>query len=90
MFNYPIEAAYFIWAACLFDFLDGFVARLLNVSSPIGQAIRFAGAMWLALAYCLLWPCYQWIDSSADAVLDALRCFFDRCFLSLTAGKIQY
>jgi CDP-diacylglycerol--serine O-phosphatidyltransferase len=32
-------AAWFVWAACLFDFLDGFAARALNVSSPIGKEL---------------------------------------------------
>ena len=32
-------AAYFVWAACAFDFLDGFVARALHVSSPIGKEL---------------------------------------------------
>jgi CDP-diacylglycerol---serine O-phosphatidyltransferase len=32
-------AAYFVWAACVFDFFDGFAARLLNVSSPIGKEL---------------------------------------------------
>ena len=35
--NTPI--AYFVWAACGFDFLDGFAARLLKVSSPIGKEL---------------------------------------------------
>jgi CDP-diacylglycerol--serine O-phosphatidyltransferase len=35
----PIPAAYFVWAACVFDFLDGFVARLLKVHSPIGKEL---------------------------------------------------
>jgi CDP-diacylglycerol---serine O-phosphatidyltransferase len=30
---------YLIFAACIFDFLDGFVARLLNVQSPIGKEL---------------------------------------------------
>ena len=34
-----VPAAYFVWAACVFDFLDGFVARLLKVSSPIGKEL---------------------------------------------------
>jgi CDP-diacylglycerol--serine O-phosphatidyltransferase len=34
-----IPAAYFVWAAGLFDFFDGFVARLLKVSSPIGKEL---------------------------------------------------
>lgn len=36
--NVP-SPAYFVWAACLFDFLDGFVARLLKVHSPIGKEL---------------------------------------------------
>jgi len=35
--NIPI--AYFVWAACIFDFLDGFAARVLKVSSPIGKEL---------------------------------------------------
>ncbi len=34
-----VPAAYFVWAACVFDFLDGFTARALNVSSPIGKEL---------------------------------------------------
>ncbi len=36
--NLPV-AAYMVWLAALFDFLDGFVARLLKVSSPIGKEL---------------------------------------------------
>jgi CDP-diacylglycerol--serine O-phosphatidyltransferase len=32
-------ASWFVWAACVFDFLDGFVARALKVSSPIGKEL---------------------------------------------------
>jgi CDP-diacylglycerol--serine O-phosphatidyltransferase len=31
--------AYFVWAACIFDFFDGFAARALKVSSPIGKEL---------------------------------------------------
>jgi CDP-diacylglycerol---serine O-phosphatidyltransferase len=34
-----IPAAYFVWAACLFDFFDGFAARMLKVASPIGKEL---------------------------------------------------
>ena len=34
-----IATAYFVWAACLFDFFDGFAARVLKVSSPIGKEL---------------------------------------------------
>jgi CDP-diacylglycerol--serine O-phosphatidyltransferase len=33
------QAAYMIYAAALLDFFDGFVARLLKVSSPIGKEL---------------------------------------------------
>lgn len=32
-------AAYTVWLACVFDFFDGFVARLLKVTSPIGKEL---------------------------------------------------
>ena len=31
--------AYFVWASCVFDFLDGFAARMLKASSPIGKEL---------------------------------------------------
>lgn len=34
-----VPAAYFVWAACVFDFFDGFAARLFKVSSPIGKEL---------------------------------------------------
>ncbi len=36
----PLEyAAYFVLAAAVFDFLDGFAARLVHVSSPFGKEL---------------------------------------------------
>ncbi len=32
-------ASYMIWLAAIFDFFDGFIARLLKVSSPIGKEL---------------------------------------------------
>ncbi|NOT75617.1 MAG: CDP-diacylglycerol--serine O-phosphatidyltransferase [Cyclobacteriaceae bacterium] len=38
--EYPtLSAAWFVWAACIFDFFDGFAARLLKVSSAIGKEL---------------------------------------------------
>src|SRR5688572_17672760 len=34
-----LPAAYFVWLAGAFDFFDGFVARKLKVSSPIGKEL---------------------------------------------------
>ncbi|MFA0962380.1 CDP-diacylglycerol--serine O-phosphatidyltransferase [Roseivirga sp. BDSF3-8] len=35
----PEWAAYMVWLAAVFDFLDGFVARMLKVQSPIGKEL---------------------------------------------------
>ena len=34
-----LPAAYFVWLAGAFDFFDGFAARMLKVSSPIGKEL---------------------------------------------------
>lgn len=34
-----VPAAYFVWIAGAFDFFDGFAARILKVSSPIGKEL---------------------------------------------------
>jgi CDP-diacylglycerol--serine O-phosphatidyltransferase len=34
-----LPAAFFVWVALVFDFLDGFAARTLKVSSPIGREL---------------------------------------------------
>lgn len=37
--NPEIPTEWFVWAACVFDFLDGFAARILKVSSSIGKEL---------------------------------------------------
>lgn len=34
-----VPAAYLVWLACVFDFFDGFVARMLKITSPIGKEL---------------------------------------------------
>ncbi len=34
-----VPAAYFVWTAGVFDFFDGFAARMLKVTSPIGKEL---------------------------------------------------
>ena len=39
-FQYPpITPAYFVWAACTFDFFDGFAARAFKSHSPMGKEL---------------------------------------------------
>jgi CDP-diacylglycerol--serine O-phosphatidyltransferase len=37
--NRGVPVAYFVWAAGVFDFFDGFAARWLKVTSPIGKEL---------------------------------------------------
>ncbi len=37
--NRTVPIAYFVWAAGVFDFFDGFAARWLKVTSPIGKEL---------------------------------------------------
>jgi CDP-diacylglycerol--serine O-phosphatidyltransferase len=37
--NRNVPIAYFVWAAGIFDFFDGFAARWLKVTSPIGKEL---------------------------------------------------
>lgn len=40
LFTHPeTPTAWFVWIACLFDFLDGFTARLLKVTSSMGKEL---------------------------------------------------
>jgi CDP-diacylglycerol---serine O-phosphatidyltransferase len=64
--NYPVEPAYFIWAACVFDFFDGLAARLLKVSSPIGKELDSLADM-VSFGVLPAMAMYQWIDSSGGA-----------------------
>src|SRR5690242_18766414 len=37
--NRAVPIAYFVWVAGIFDFFDGFTARWLKVTSPIGKEL---------------------------------------------------
>lgn len=63
--NYPIEPAYFVWIACIFDFFDGFVARWLKVTSPIGKELDSLADM-VSFGVLPAIVMYQWIDGIAE------------------------
>lgn len=37
--GWSIPIAYFVWVAGVFDFFDGFAARILKISSPLGKEL---------------------------------------------------
>lgn len=61
-----IPAAYFVWLAGLFDFLDGFAARMLKVSSSIGKELdSLADVVSFGVLPALVM--YKMISASSDA-----------------------
>ncbi|MCQ2226400.1 MAG: CDP-alcohol phosphatidyltransferase family protein [Bacteroidales bacterium] len=53
------EAAFLIFAGAIFDYFDGFFARLLHVSSPIGKELdSFADVVSFAIAPAAIYSTY--------------------------------
>jgi CDP-diacylglycerol--serine O-phosphatidyltransferase len=77
-----VPAAYFVWIACVFDFLDGFTSRLLKTNSAIGKELDSLADMVSfgvlpSLVIYKLWPVGlpEWTAffSFAVAAFSALR-----------------
>src|SRR5437868_5886386 len=65
--NRNISAAYFVWVAGVFDFFDGFAARWLKVTSPIGKELdSLADMVSFGLLPSLVM--YKMIDASTDNI----------------------
>jgi CDP-diacylglycerol---serine O-phosphatidyltransferase len=61
-----IPAAYLVWLAGVFDFFDGFAARRLNVTSPIGKELdSLADVVTFGVLPSLVM--YKMISGSTDA-----------------------
>lgn len=68
LFKGGYDAAYFIWAACVFDFFDGFAARLLKVSSPIGKELDSLADM-VSFGVLPALTLYQWMNELTESGL---------------------
>jgi CDP-diacylglycerol--serine O-phosphatidyltransferase len=60
-----VPAAYFVWVSCLFDFFDGFAARMLKVSSPIGKELDSLADM-VSFGLLPAMVMYQMLDAATD------------------------
>ncbi len=88
MENYPVEPAYFIWAACVFDFFDGFVARMLKVSSSIGKELDSLADM-VSFGVLPAMTMYHWIDSTAGGNLYVYVSLMIAVFSALRLAKFN-
>ena len=62
----PVKAAIMIFVACLFDFLDGFAARLLHAHSPIGadlDSLSDVVSSGVAPGFIMYWLMSRYFDS---------------------------
>lgn len=86
--NYPVEPAYFVWIACVFDFFDGFAARWLKVSSAIGKELDSLADM-VSFGVLPAIVMYQWIDNAADISALAYIGLFIAVFSALRLAKFN-
>lgn len=82
------SAAWFIWAACVFDFLDGFAARALKFSSPIGKELdSLADMVSFGLLPSLVM--FQMIDTISPSALLPYAAFSLAVFSALRLAKFN-
>lgn len=88
LFTDYIEPAFFIWAACLFDFFDGFVARLLKVTSPIGKELDSLADM-VSFGVLPSLTMFCWIRSVSDTDNPAFIALMIAVFSALRLAKFN-
>jgi CDP-diacylglycerol--serine O-phosphatidyltransferase len=77
-----IPAAYLVWLACVFDFFDGFAARMLKVASPIGKELdSLADIVSFGIVPALVM--YKLIGASTESALLPLVAFSIAVFSAL-------
>ncbi len=87
--EFPLYApAYFVWLACTFDFFDGFVARALNSSSPIGKELDSLADM-VSFGVLPSITMYTWLQKSAPGSLIAYAAFLIALFSALRLAKFN-
>lgn len=86
--DWGIPAAYFVWAACVFDFFDGFAARALKSSSSIGRELdSLADMVSFGVLPSILM--YQMMKASTDIVWVPALGFILAVFSALRLAKFN-
>lgn len=84
----PYAAAYFVWAACIFDFLDGFAARALNTTSAIGKELDSLADM-VSFGVLPGIAMFTWIESTAPGGYLPYCAFLIPAFSALRLAKFN-
>ena len=83
-----IPSAYFVWAACVFDFLDGFAARALKSASPIGRELDSLADM-VSFGVLPSMVMFQMMKSSTSIEWIAATAFLLAVFSALRLAKFN-
>jgi CDP-diacylglycerol--serine O-phosphatidyltransferase len=86
--GYPVPAAYFVWAACIFDFFDGFAARWLKASSPIGKELDSLADM-VSFGVLPSVMMYSWLGKESDHPYLPFIAFTIAIFSALRLAKFN-
>ena len=83
-----IPAAYLVWLAGIFDFFDGFAARMLKVTSPIGKELdSLADVVSFGVLPSVVM--YKMIGASADGTALPYVAFLIAVFSALRLAKFN-
>lgn len=86
--NHPVYAASMIWAGAVFDFLDGFAARILKSSSPIGKELdSLADVITFGLLPAFI--VFYFMQQSAETGWLPYAAFFIAIFSALRLAKFN-
>lgn len=88
LFTNKIEPAYFIWAACVFDFFDGFTARIFKVSSPIGKELDSLADI-VSFGVLPALAMYTWIGTNSPNQYLPFVAIFIAVFSALRLAKFN-
>lgn len=88
-FNSSLQiSAYFVWAACVFDFLDGFAARSLRTTSSIGKELDSLADM-VSFGVLPSMVMYRWMTEAAPGNSIAYLAFLIALFSALRLAKFN-
>lgn len=80
--------AYCVWVACVFDFLDGFAARALRVSTPIGKELDSLADM-VSFGILPAMTMYGWINHAIPGSPLAYIAFLLAAFSALRLAQFN-
>ncbi|HCM74841.1 MAG TPA: CDP-diacylglycerol--serine O-phosphatidyltransferase [Cytophagales bacterium] len=87
--EFPLYApAYFVWLACVFDFFDGFAARALKTTSPIGKELDSLADM-VSFGVLPAMTMYTWLQQTSTNIYLPYVAFLIAIFSALRLAKFN-